>query len=69
MIMLYMYQIFSSLLGHLYFFVHFFFTFMEYFFFDHPISFEIVSENYHEIFFMWLLINSNVCTTNLVAYE
>ena len=30
--LLYMYQVFSSLLGHLYFFVHFLFTFMEYFF-------------------------------------
>ena len=36
--LLYMCQIFSSLLGHLQFFVHFFFTFMEYFFIDHPIS-------------------------------
>ena len=32
-----MYQIFSSLLGHLQFFVHFFFTFMEQFFIGHPI--------------------------------
>ena len=31
---LYMYQIFSSLRGHLHFFVHFFFTFMESFFVD-----------------------------------
>ena len=35
--MLRMYQVFSSLQGHLHFFVHFFFTFMEYFFIDHPI--------------------------------
>ena len=33
-----MYQIFSSLRNHLHFFVHFFFTFMEYFFCGHPIS-------------------------------
>ena len=33
-----MYQVFSSLQGHLHFFGHFSFTFMEYFFFDHPIS-------------------------------
>ena len=32
-----MYQVFSSLQGHLHFFGHFSFTFMEYFFFDHPI--------------------------------
>ena len=37
MTLLYMYQIFSSLRSHLHFFVHFFFTFMEYFFFGHPI--------------------------------
>ena len=36
--LLYMYQIFSSLRGHLHFWVHFFFTFMVNFFFDHPIS-------------------------------
>ena len=36
--LLYMYQVFSSLLGHLHFFVHFFLTFVEYFFIDHPIS-------------------------------
>ena len=30
--LLYLYQIFSSLRSHLHFFVHFFFTFMEYFF-------------------------------------
>ena len=36
--LLYMCQVFSTLLGHLQFFVHFFFTFMEYFFIDHPIS-------------------------------
>ena len=35
--LLYMYQIFSSLRSHLHFFVHFFFTIMEYFFFGHPI--------------------------------
>ena len=35
--LLYMYQIFSSLQSHLHFFVHFFYTFMEYFFFGHPI--------------------------------
>ena len=33
-----MYQVFSSLLGHLHFFVHFSFTFMEHLFFGHPIS-------------------------------
>ena len=32
-----MYQDFSSLQGHLHFFVHFFFTFMEHFFIVHPI--------------------------------
>ena len=32
MMLLYMYQIFSSLRSHLHFFVNFFFTFMEYFF-------------------------------------
>ena len=37
--LLYMYQVFSSLLGHLHFFVHIFLTFMEYFFMDHPILF------------------------------
>ena len=35
---LHLYQIFSSLQGHLHFFVHFFFTFMEHFFIGHPIS-------------------------------
>ena len=34
-----MYQVFSSLLGHLHFFVHFSFTFMEHLFFGHPILF------------------------------
>ena len=38
MMLLYIYQIFSSLRSHLHFFVHFFFTFMEYFFCGHPIS-------------------------------
>ena len=33
-----MYQVFSSLQGHLHFFVHFFCTFMEHFFIVHPIS-------------------------------
>ena len=33
----YMYQVFSSLQGHLHFLAHFFFTFMEYFFLDQPI--------------------------------
>ena len=32
------YQVYSSLQGHLHFFVHFSFTFMEHFFFDHPLS-------------------------------
>ena len=41
MMLLYMYQVFSSLLGHLHFFVHFFLTLMEYFFIDHPISWSI----------------------------
>ena len=36
-VLLHMYQIFSSLRGHLHFWVHFFFTFMVNFFFDHPI--------------------------------
>ena len=36
MMLLYMYQIFSSLRSHLHFFVHFFFTLMEYFFFWTP---------------------------------
>ena len=36
--LLYMYQVFSSLLGHLHFFLLFFFPFIEYFFIDHPIS-------------------------------
>ena len=35
-----MYQVFSSLQGHLQFFVHFFFTFMEHFFIDHPIFYK-----------------------------
>ena len=35
--LLYMYQIFSSLQGLLHFFVHFFFISMEHFFIDHPI--------------------------------
>ena len=35
--LLYMYKIFSSLRSHLHFFMHFFFTFMEYFFCGHPI--------------------------------
>ena len=35
--LLYMYEIFSSLLGHLHFFVHFSLSFMEQFFFGHPI--------------------------------
>ena len=34
MLLFYMYQIFSSLRSHLHFFVHFFFTLMEYFFMD-----------------------------------
>ena len=34
---MYMYQVFSSLLVNLHFFEHFFLTFMEYFFIDHPI--------------------------------
>ena len=38
MMLMYMYQIFSSLQSQLHFFVHFFFTFMEYFFCGHPIS-------------------------------
>ena len=38
MMLLQMYQIFSSLRGHLHFSVHFFFTFTVYFFFNHPIS-------------------------------
>ena len=33
-----MLEIFSPLQSHLHFFVHFFYTFMEYFFFGHPIS-------------------------------
>ena len=36
--LLHMYQIFSSLLGHLHFFVHFSFTFVGQFFLGHPIS-------------------------------
>ena len=35
MMLLHMYQIFSSSLDHLWFFVHFFFTFMEHFFIGH----------------------------------
>ena len=35
--LLHTYQVFSSLVGDLHFFVHFFFNFMEYFFFGHPI--------------------------------
>ena len=35
--LMFIYQIFSSLLGHFHFFVHFFFTFMENFFMVHPI--------------------------------
>ena len=37
MMLLSLYQIFSSLRSQLHFFVHFFFTFMEYFFCGHPI--------------------------------
>ena len=37
--LLHMYQIFSSLQGHLHFSVHFFLTLMVNFFFDHPISY------------------------------
>ena len=37
--LLYLYQIFSSLRSHLHFLVHFFFIFMEHFFFGHPISY------------------------------
>ena len=40
--LLYMYQIFSSLQSHPHFFVHFFFTFMEYFFCGHPICTRMV---------------------------
>ena len=36
-----MYQVFSSLLGHLHFFVHFSFTFMEHLFYGHPIPWEL----------------------------
>ena len=36
-LVLFMYQVFIFLLGHLHFFVHFFFTFMENLFMDHPI--------------------------------
>ena len=39
-----MYQVFSSLQGHLQFFLHFFFTFMEHFFIDHPILVAINSK-------------------------
>ena len=42
--LLYMCQVFSSLLCHLQFFVHFFVTFMVYFFIDHPISLKSISE-------------------------
>ena len=35
--LLHTYQVFSSLEGDLHFYVHFFFNFMEYFFFGHPI--------------------------------
>ena len=35
--LLHIYQGFSSLVGDLHFFVHFFFNFMEYLFFGHPI--------------------------------
>ena len=38
--LLHTYQVFSSLVGDLHFFVHFFFNLMEYFFFGHPISTE-----------------------------
>ena len=37
-----MYQVFSSLQGHPHFFVHFSFTFMEYFFIDHHIPFRLL---------------------------
>ena len=43
MMLLYMYQIFSFLRSHLLFFVHFFFTFMEYFFCGHPIFVPVLS--------------------------
>ena len=41
---LHLYQIFSSLQGHLHFFVHFFFTFMEHFFIGHPIRLTSLTE-------------------------
>ena len=44
--LLHMYQIFSSLLGHLQFFVHFFFTFMEQFFIGHPITKRYAYDSY-----------------------
>jgi len=42
---LHLYQIFSSLQGHLHFFVHFFFTFMENFFIGHPIHIAYKARN------------------------
>ena len=44
--LLYMYHIFSTLRSHLHFFVHFFFTFMEYFFCGHPIYYKYVLNLY-----------------------
>ena len=41
-ILFYMYQVFSSLIGHLHFSLHFFSTFMEQLFLNHPISFQQV---------------------------
>jgi len=58
-----MYQVFSSLHGHLQFFVHFFFTFMEHFFIDHPI---LLLENFVKKFHSCLLL---MLQNNLNRYD
>ena len=57
--LLYMYQIYSSLQSHLHFFVLFFFTFMEYFFCGHPIYLEY--DSFHHDFgqFQRFFLNAN----------
>ena len=64
--LLYMYQVFSSLLGHLHFFVHFFLNFMEYFFIDHPVSFRGRFSNKGYFFSPFILRhNPQICSGQL----
>ena len=58
-----MYQVFSSLLGHLHFSLHFFSTFMEQLFLNHAIYFfvsrkikQISNENYTSLFFIYIYV-------------